>query len=55
MSPSTGSFPQMSAMAGLGGGQSQELGTQCKSPIWVAGTQLLEPSRLPPRSVLAES
>lgn len=40
---------------GLVWGQSQEPRTHSRSPTWGAGSQLLEPSRLPPRFALTGS
>lgn len=41
--------PQIPAPARAGPGWSREPGTQCGCLTWVAGTQLVEPSPLPPR------
>lgn len=46
--------PQMPTAAGMGLGSSQEPGTQDRTPTWLAETQLLEPSLLPPRARISK-
>lgn len=50
MLSSAGSLPLILAWSGLGWGPCQEPATQPCSLTWVAGTQSVQPSQLPPRT-----